>query len=123
MRNYEPLPREAIVYRSMLRKQWINEDTGKVKADAYFLRANEQGLSVNLASECSPEQCAGFFRQCYGVASLEVGGVRKIGLDVEQDSVNHANITGLPYKEDNLAEAERLAGLLANLSQLVLQKA
>jgi hypothetical protein len=107
----------------MLRKQWINEDTGKVKADAYFLRANEQGLSVNLASEYSPERCAGFFRQCYGVASLEVGGVRKIGLDVEQDSVNHANITGLPYKEDNLAEAERLAGLLANLSQLVLQKA
>jgi hypothetical protein len=45
------------MYRSMLRKQWINEDTGKVKADAYFLRANEIGLSANLASKCSPEQC------------------------------------------------------------------
>jgi hypothetical protein len=90
-----------------------------VKADAYFLRANEIGLSVNLASECSPEQCAENFRQCYGVASLEVGSVREIGLNVEQDKVNHANIMGLPYKKDDLAQAERLAGLLAKKSQIV----
>jgi hypothetical protein len=120
MREFEPLPEDAIVYRSILRKQWINEDTGKVKADAYFLRANDiNGLSVNLASECSPEQCAENFRQCYGVASLEVGSVREIGLNVEQDKVNHANIMGLPYKEDDLAQAERLAGLLARKSQIV----
>jgi hypothetical protein len=119
MREFEPLPEDAIVYRSILRKQWINEDTGKVKADAYFLRANEIGLSVNLASECSPEQCAENFRQCYGVASLEVASVREIGLNVEQDKVNHANIMGLPYKEDDLAQAERLAGLLAKKSQIV----
>jgi hypothetical protein len=50
MSEFEALSKDAIVYRSMLRKQWINEDTGKVKADAYFLRANEIGLSVNL--EC-----------------------------------------------------------------------
>ncbi|WP_292749398.1 hypothetical protein [Nostoc sp. NMS4] len=42
-------------------------------------------------------------------------------MDVEQDSVNHANIVGLPYREDNLAEAERLAGLLAKRSHLVWQ--
>jgi hypothetical protein len=74
---------------------------------------------VNLASECSPKQCADFFRQCYGVASLEVGSVREIGLNVEQDSANHANVMGLPHKEDDLAEAERLAGLLAKKSQIV----
>jgi hypothetical protein len=113
MSQFEPLPEEAIIYRSLLRKQWINEDTGKVKADAYFLRANEPGLSVNLASACSPQQCADLFRKCYGVASLEVKDVREIGLNVEQDSNNHANVVGLPYREDNLAEAERLAGLLA----------
>ena len=89
-----------------------------MKADAYFLRVNERGLSVNLASVCSPKQCAELFRKCYGVASLEVGGVREVGLDVEQDSVNHANILGLPYREDDLAEAERLAGLLAKQSQV-----
>jgi hypothetical protein len=119
MREFEPLPEDAIVYRSILRKQWINEDTGKVKADAYFRRANEIGFSVNLASEYSPEQCAENFRQCYGVASLEVGSVREIGLNVEQDKVNHANIVGLPYKEDDSTQAERLAGLLAKKSQIV----
>jgi hypothetical protein len=121
MKQFEPLPEDAIVYRSLLRKQWINEDTGRVKADAYFLRANETGLSVNLASTSSLQKCAEMFRKCYGVASLEVGDVRKIGLDVEQDSVNHANVVGLPYREDDLAEAERLAGLLAKQSHLVWQ--
>ncbi|WYL98011.2 MAG: hypothetical protein HEQ35_26125 [Gloeotrichia echinulata IR180] len=119
MSEFEPLPPDTVVYRALLRKQWIDEDTGRVKADAYFLRASEPGLSVNIASVCSPEQCAGLFRKCYGVASLEVGRVREIGLDVEQDSRNHANIVGVPYREDDLAEAERLAGLLAKRSQIV----
>ena len=119
MSQFEPLPFDAVVYRALLRKQWIDEDTNRVKADAYFLRASEPGLSVNLASVCSPEQCAGLFRKCYGIASLEVGRIREIGLDVEQDLVNHANIVGLPYREDNLALAERLAGLLAKRSHIV----
>ncbi|MEA5567258.1 hypothetical protein [Anabaena sp. UHCC 0399] len=121
MSQFEPLPVDAVVYRAILRKQWINEDTGRVKADAYFLRAGEPGISVNLANACSPEQCAGLFRKCYAVASIEVRCIREIGLDVEQDSVNHANIVGLPYREDDLAEAERLAGLLAKRSQIVWQ--
>jgi hypothetical protein len=119
MRPFDPLPDNATVYRALLRKQWIDEDTGRVKADAYFLRVNERGLSVNLASACSAQQCSELFRKCYGVASLEVKGVREVGLDVEQDSVNHANVVGLPYREDDLAEAERLAGLLARQSQIV----
>lgn len=45
--------------------------------------------------------------------------MREVGLDVEQDSVNHANVVGLPYREDDLAEAERLAGSLARQSQIV----
>lgn len=121
IRQFDPLPDDATVYRALLRKQWIDEDTGRVKADAYFLRANERGLSVNLASACSPQQCAALFRQCYGVASLSVKGVREVGLEVEQDAVNHANVVGLPYRADDLTEAERLAGLLARQSQVVWQ--
>jgi hypothetical protein len=121
MNQFDELAMEAIVYRSLLRKQWINEDTGRVKADAYFLRLSEPGLSVNLASVCSPEDCARLFRKCYGVASLQVGDVREIGLDVEQDAVNHANIMGLPHRDEDLAQAERLAGLLAKRSALVWQ--
>jgi hypothetical protein len=80
MKQIEPLPEDAIVYRSLLRKQWINEDTGRVKADAYFLRANETGLSVNLASTSSPQQCAEMFSKCYGVTHFEVGDVREVSL-------------------------------------------
>jgi hypothetical protein len=121
MIEFEPLPGDAVVYRALLRSQWIDEDTGRVKADAYFLRASEPGLSVNIASVCSPSQCARLFRKCYGIDSLEVGRVREIGLDVEQNSRNHANIVGLPHREDKLAEAERLAGLLAKRSHVVWQ--
>ncbi len=119
MSKFATLSADAIVYRSLLRKQWINEDTGRVTADAYFLRPNEPGLSVNLADACAPEECARFFRKCYGVASLEVEAVREVGLDVVQDSVNHANILGLPDRDADWAQAERLAGLLARRSALV----
>jgi hypothetical protein len=119
MKNfYESLPCAEIVYRALLRKQWIDEDTGTIKADAYFLRSHESGLSVNLASVRSPEQCAAKFKKCHGIASLHVGRVRDLGLDVEQDSPDHANITGLPSREDDPAKAERLAGLLAKRSRL-----
>jgi hypothetical protein len=121
MKQFDVLDQDAIVYRSLLRKRWIDEDTFRIKADAYFLRPTEPGLSVNLASIVTPEQCAKNFRNCYGVASLEVGQVRQIGLEVEQDSDNHANIMGLPHQEDDLAEAERFAGLLAKRSRLIWQ--
>jgi len=82
--EFEPLPNRDIVYRALLRKQWIDEDTRLVEYEAYYLRKNqnEQGLYVNIASVCSPEQCAARFRTCYGVACLEVGGIRELGLDV-----------------------------------------
>lgn len=116
-----PLLSSAIVYRALLRKRWIDQDTGKVKADAYFLREKEKntGLSVSIALTCSPQQCAKKFLECFGVASLNVGRIRDIGLDVVPDSLNHANITGLPYREDDRDGAERFAGLLARQSCVV----
>lgn len=119
--EFGALPCSAIVYRALLKKQWINEDTGKVKADAYFLREKEKytGLSVNIAKTCSPQQCAEGFRKCFGVTSLHVRRIRDIGLDVVQDTSDHASIINLPYIEDNRAEAERLAGLLAKQSRII----
>ncbi|MEG4808779.1 hypothetical protein QUA82_14190 [Microcoleus sp. F8-D3] len=121
--EFEPLPNRAIVYRALLRKQWIDEDTGLVQSEAYYLRKNknEQGLSVNIASVCSPEQCAARFRTCYGVARLEVGGIRELGLDVIPDSISHAEIAGLPYAEDDTERADLLADLLAQQSQIIWQ--
>lgn len=117
----EPLLCSEIVYRALLRKRWINEDTFRVKADAYFLREQEKhtGLSVSIARTCSPQQCAKKFRECFGVASLQVGHIRDIGLDVVPDALTHANIVGLPYREDDPDRAERFAGLLAKRSHIV----
>jgi hypothetical protein len=119
--KFQPLPDNAIVYRALLRQNWIDEDTGRVKAQAYFLRKNrnEQGISVNIASACSPEQCAAKFTNCYGIASLDVGRIREIGLDVVPDSASHGNIIGLSYREDDPVTAERLARLLAKQSRIV----
>ena len=119
--EFEPLPNSAIVYRALLRKQWINEDTGLVESEAYYLRKNknEQGISVNIASVFSPEQCAARFRTCYGVARLEVGGIRELGLDVIPDSISHADIIGLPYEEDDPEMADLLADLLAEQSIVI----
>ncbi|HBK95956.1 MAG TPA: hypothetical protein DD001_00820 [Microcoleaceae bacterium UBA10368] len=92
--EFEPLPNRAIVYRALLRKQWRDEDTRLVESEAYYLRKNpnKQGLSVNIAAHCSPEQCAARFRTCYGVACLEVGGIRGLGLDVIPDSIAVLNL-------------------------------
>lgn len=117
--EFESLPNDAIVYRALLRRWWIDEDSGTVNFSAYLLRPNEQGLSVNIASNFSPEQCAARFRNCYGVASIQVGYIRQLGLDVVPDSRSHAIIIGLPFCEDNLIIANRLAYLLAEQSQIV----
>jgi len=119
-REWESISDNAIVYRALLRKQWIDEATETVKYPAYLLRENEDGLSVNLASAVlPPEECAAKFRNCYGVASLKVGDIRQLGLDVVLDSRTHALIIGLPYREDNPFLAERLAYLLAKSSLIV----
>ncbi len=118
--KFAPLSCNEIVYRALMKKNWMSEDTGQVRPGAFFLRKHraETGLSVNISTVCSPQDCAERFR-CKAVASLHVGRIRDLGLDVVQDKPDHANIIGLPYREDNLAEAERLAGLLAKQSRII----
>ena len=118
--KFAPLPSDAVVYRAISKKRWVNTDTGEILPDAFFLRKDkgETGISVNIATVCSPEDCAARFK-CKFVASLQIGTVRDLGLDIVQDNYNHANITGLPYGEDDLAEAVRLASLLAKQSTTI----
>lgn len=117
--EFAPLTNSAIVYRALLRKQWIDETSDLVLLFAYLLRPNEPGLSVTIASVCSPEQCAAKFNNCYGVASIQLGQIRELGLDAIPDSDSHAQIVGLPYVTDDRDRAERLADLLAERSRLV----
>ena len=119
--DFKPLLNSENVYRALLRKQWINEDTGLVESEAYYLRQdkNERGLSVNIASVFTAEQCAASFKKCYGVARLEVASIRELGLDVIPDSISHAEIIHLPYAEDDPEQADFLADSLAQQSQIV----
>ena len=118
--QFNSLADSAIVYRALLRRQWIDE-ANLVVSSAYLLRANEPGLSVTIASACSPEQCAAKFNNCFGVASLQVGQIRELGLDAVPDSESHALIVGLPQVKDDRDKAERLADLLAQRSSIVCQ--
>lgn len=91
---------------------------------AAFIRRPKKdvdGLSVNLASACTIDDVCGNLDPCHGVISLHTGRIRDIGLNVEQDTPRHANITGVPYQEGaeaNIAAAERLALLLAEQSRI-----
>lgn len=118
--GFEQIPNSESVYRALLRKQWINEDTGLVESEAYYLRKNknEQGIYVNIASVFTAEECAARFKKCYGVARLEVGDIRNLGLDVIRDSISHAEIAGLPYAKDDPEQADFLADSLAQQSQI-----
>jgi hypothetical protein len=114
--EFEELSDNAVVYRA-LRKGWIDRDRSIVKSDAYYLRQriNEQGISVNF----SIEQSLKALKNCEGVASLNVGKIRELGLNVVRDSLSHGSIIGLPYREDNRSTADELALLLSRLSRIV----
>lgn len=76
---------DELVYRALLRKQWIDPDTRQVKPEAFLLRSckDHDGLSVLRACCCGPEECASRFNPCYGLGELKVGSVRNLdGLDV-----------------------------------------
>jgi hypothetical protein len=114
--EFEELPDNAVVYRA-LRKGWIDRDRSIVKSDAYYLRQriNEQGISVNF----SIEQSLKALKNCEGVASINVGKIREIGLNVVRDSLSHGSIIGLPYREDNRSTADELALLLSRQSRIL----
>jgi hypothetical protein len=120
--EFEPLLCNVIVYRALIKRDWVSEDIiGQVRPNAFFLRQDkgEIGVSVNIATVCSPQDCVRRFKKCGAVASLHIGSIRDIGLDVIQDKFNHANIIGLPYRDDDFVEAQRLAGLLAKQSRII----
>ena len=109
------LPCSAIVYRAAVRKSDIRR--GVIAVKLFMRRAQTvDGLSVD--HSCSPRE-SGAGLQKFGVVSLHVGRVRNMNLDVIPDSPIHANITGLPMKDEDKAMAEWLAGQLADHARIV----
>jgi hypothetical protein len=85
---------------------------------AFFRRDSphdDDGLSVNIES---PRSCAATLKNCH-VASLHVGRIRDLGLDVVIDDPPHANITGLPRISEDRTRAERLASQLAKQARFI----
>jgi len=107
------------VYRALLRKDWFDPVASIVLPAAFFRRPapkDEDGLSLDIDS---PQSCVASFNRTYGVASLHVGRIRDVQLDVEIDEAPHANIIRLPRKEEELAQAEFLAGQLARQARYI----
>jgi hypothetical protein len=122
--EFNPIPCTEIVYRALRSKKCVDEDTGEVSPEAYYLRIDkdgnrEEGLSVCIGTKCNPEDCGGNLKRRFGVVSLHVGYVRSLGLDVVSDPPPeyHALIVNVPYREDDPVRAERIAGLLAKHSR------
>jgi len=120
--NGETLECSAIVLRAVLRAKNIDRAAKKVLAGAFLLRTfpdgtREAGLSVSF--NLSPAEAAAQFSKCHGIASLHVGRVRTLELDVVPDEPNHANILTLPHPADDPARAEYFASRLQEQARLV----
>jgi hypothetical protein len=117
--EYPPLECSCIVYRALLRREHVDPDSGNALAAAFMRRrqVDVEGLSVSLAEQRTAEEVAASFNRCRAVVSLHVGRVRNLSLDVIQDEPDHANITGVPYPDDDPDTAEYFAGELARQSR------
>ena len=121
MTKPKPVECTEIVYRAILKKSFIDKETEEVSIEAYFLRPDDQGLSVSLASKCSVEHVVSSFNKCFGVATLHVGHVKALGLEVlhAPPPDEHALIVNVPHLTNDRTEAERFAGLLARQSRVI----
>jgi hypothetical protein len=112
---FRELVYEDSVFRAILKKRHLTAETLR---EAFMLRSTETGLSV--CYDCKPEDCFDLIQMdMHGVAKLIVGRVRGLGLKVIPNEQHHANIEGVPHKEENEVEAERLASALAEIADIV----
>jgi hypothetical protein len=88
---------------------------------AFFIRESERntGLSVNFGMTPDESRRQAHFSKTYGVRSMKMGPVTGLNLGVVPDQPNHANITGIPHRDDDPRTAEFLAGQLLKISTLV----
>jgi hypothetical protein len=129
--TFPPLTCNALLYRPIITKSWINKHTGAVDPAVFRRRAADlDGLSVNIVACYSVEECieSPNYKECFAIGTLHVGRVLDItlpsgtpgsstSLSLYRDSLTHANIVGLPaYGETGPpydANREYLANQLA----------
>lgn len=109
------------VFIALRNKRFKNEDTDQIKPDAFYLRQKdgtiEEGISVIVADRCpTMEEAKALTRlqSIYGMDSIVVSDIEALGLQVLQDSANHASIVGMPYRTGTNLKVDVLADDLAD---------
>lgn len=115
-----PIPCDAILYRLLTKSLWIDPDGGVLPA-AFYRRPDEEGMSVFIAAICPLEEAKTLLNTVKGIATLHTGHIRDLGLEVIPDpiDVRHAEIIGVPLRDDDGGLATYYADLLAEQSRLV----
>jgi hypothetical protein len=115
----EPWPRledDRLVYRAYRSPSWADRETGGPTPSAFLRRRppqDQEGLSVGCTKKAAIR-----YLNARGICELVVGHVRRVdALDVVQDSPEHANITGVPLKDDDYEAAMRIARDLARIAR------
>lgn len=108
-----PLECPTIVFRAVQRSRDMPPEG--ILAGAFVRYPKDiDGLSIDVASLRS---CVSVLKKHYGAASLHVGRVRTLFLDVIVDQHPHGLITGLPFRDSNETEAEHFADSLAEMAR------
>lgn len=122
-RIFPPLKDDDIVIRAMTNRAGYHPKYG-LRLGGFLLRESDKsGLSVRFTMESVRKNIPGYIAAC----RLVVGEIRSIhypdlppGLDVIQDKIDHANITGLPpYDTRSEIQNEYLAGELLKIAELI----
>ena len=116
------LPCPTILYRTIT--TWRKFQDGRPTSAAFLLRpANleedrpaEEGISVDFGVEV-PDGCGRDLTGKKAIISLHCGTVRDLGLSVEADTEDHAEIRGMPNPDDDVQGAENFAAKLVAISR------
>ena len=120
------LPCASLVYRIIPAQANLIRPDGTPDPALFYRKIRDRdGVSVATTVEAGLERFRNVGRPVEGALSLHVGWVRDIEpfgrLDVRSKHAEstHAAITGLPYEDDDLREAEKLANELLKLARRV----
>lgn len=110
-----PLECPTIVFRAIQRSRDMPPQG--ILAGAFICYPKDtDGLSIDVVG---PKSCVSVLNKHFGAASLHVGRVRTLLLDVIVDQHPHGLITGLPSRDDNPAESEHFADSLAEMARQI----
>jgi|HubBroStandDraft_5_1064220.scaffolds.fasta_scaffold14715_5 hypothetical protein len=113
--TYPELAPDAEVYRAYPFPDSFNNRTGKPMPKLFYRKATESGLSVGL----SPEGTLLRYPGAVGMCRLIVRDIADCPdpLRLARDAIDHAEITGVPTRDEDQERALRIAKYLARVAE------